>query len=457
MAFEKRHEKTGLFGEREHTPQHGIPHDGHDELNLAELPLSGVADRYLDGRNIAVYSYQVRDADRRGHVSRDLVISGSDSYGLPTAKDEDVLLACIQLSRAGDCQGGPTRFTRYQLLKLLHWPNEGKYYQRLSTTLQRWRGVTIYTNRASYDGASKTWINAKFGVFDDLHVQERKSRTGKLMPSSSWFVWSEAMLSQIQSRQMRRLDLELYFRLLAPVAKRLYRILAQRFHEVDEVKFDLHELAFQRIRMTGAYNIAQIKRALANGIHELETHWELRRLAPQKRFIKKRRGEWEIVFARRRPVQILRADEKAAISRADLIVELTRRGIGPAMADELVSCHPVGSVELMLELFDWYRGRGQAKGPTFLVHSIRGAPGFRFPPGFRSRRRGQANGRSPIESPLRPTTSLSEQGGSLETGSETGFSAVGSMEHAANLAEPGDNIKSPVAASPVREMKQEMT
>jgi hypothetical protein len=160
--------------------------DGRDEMNLVEFPLSSVSNRYLDGRKTVVLDDQVWDRDRREHVARQLAISGSDRYGLPTAKDEDVLLAAIQLSRLGEFQRREVRFSRYELLKLLRWPDESKYYRRLSTSLRRWKGLTIYSNRAFYDHTRKSWVNRDFGIFDNLFIYEREQQEGASAPASSY-------------------------------------------------------------------------------------------------------------------------------------------------------------------------------------------------------------------------------------------------------------------------------
>src|SRR5262249_4006485 len=163
---EKREDAEGQGIGTHEGPRFELLDEGRDEMNLAEFPLSGIADRFLDGRKTVVLSDQVWDRDRREHVRRELAISGSDRYGLPVAKDEDVLLACIQLSSLGEFQNREVRFSRYELLKLLRWPDEGRYYQRASTALRRWKGVTIYSTRAFYDHARKSWVNRDFGVFD---------------------------------------------------------------------------------------------------------------------------------------------------------------------------------------------------------------------------------------------------------------------------------------------------
>ena len=117
--------------------------DGRDEMNLAEFPLAAIGDRFLDGTKTVVFSDTVWDREKREHLPRQLTISGSDRYGLPTAKDDDILLACIQLSSIGDFHDREVQFSRYELLKLMRWPDESRYYHRLSTSLRRWKGTTV--------------------------------------------------------------------------------------------------------------------------------------------------------------------------------------------------------------------------------------------------------------------------------------------------------------------------
>lgn len=356
--------------------------DGRDEMNLVELPLSGISDRFLDGRKTVVFTDEIWDRDLGQRVERELAISGSDRYGLPTARDEDVLLACVQLSSADDFRSREVRLSRYELLKLLRWPDEGKYYQRLATSLRRWKGVTIYSNRAFYDHAHKSWVNRDFGVLDNLYIYERESATSVTTAGRSWFVWNEVLFDSFQAGYLKKLDWDLYCRLTNPVAKRLYRLLDKRFYHASELTIDLKKLAFGKVRVSERYNTAQIKRALAHGIRELEALWDLQPLPMERRFVKRGRGQWEVVFQRRRP-----PSTKAAIARqearvVDLSDELSRRGIGPATAGDLVEQHPEATVRTMVELFDWYRARGQEKGPGFLVDSIRNPAKYRLPREF---------------------------------------------------------------------------
>ncbi len=166
-------------------------------MNLAEFPLSAICNRFLDGTKTVVFSDQVWDDVKKTHVPRSLTISGSDRYGLPTAKDDDVLLACIQLSSIGDFHSREVHFSRYELLKLLRWKDETKNYRRLSVSLRRWKGVTMYSDRAFYDHGRKSWVNRDFGVLDNLYVYEREQSEGRRAPASSWFVWNEVLFREL--------------------------------------------------------------------------------------------------------------------------------------------------------------------------------------------------------------------------------------------------------------------
>ncbi len=62
--------------------------------------------------------------------------------------------------------------------------------------------------------------------------------------------------------------------------------------------------------------------------------------------------------------------------------ELIKRGIGPASAEELSLSHPSSQIQEMIELYDWYNSKAQARGPGFLVQSIRNPSAIARPPGF---------------------------------------------------------------------------
>ncbi len=362
--------------------------DGRDEMNLVECPLSAVSDRFRDGRKTVVFQDRVWDPDRQAFLKRELAISGSDRYGLPTAKDEDVLLACVQLSSKQDFRDRQVRFSRYELLKLLGWTDEGKSYKRVSQSLRRWKGVTVYSDRAFFDHARKSWVTRDFGVFDNLSVYERESAERAAAPRSSWFVWNEVFFDSFRSGYLKRLDWDLYCRLADPVAKRLYRLLDKRFYHGPEVVFDLKELAVRKVRLSDGYDSAQMKRALLGGIRELEAVWELHPLPAEERFRKVRRGQWQVVFRRKdaRPAPERKAADPTRVEA------LVTCGVSRAVAEGLAADHSA-NVLAATTLFDGHAAKGRPKGAGFLVDATRN------PDKYKSDDFAAAGGRPPARTP----------------------------------------------------------
>ena len=370
-----------------------------DELNLAEFPLAAISDRFLDGTKTVVLEDAVFDREQNKFLPRRLTLSGSDRYGLPTSKDDDVLLACIQLSRLNEFATRDVSFSRYEILRLLGWADESRNYERIATSLRRWKGLSIFSDRAFYDHEQKSWVNRDFGVFDNLVIYRREVIQGKAAPGCSRFVWNDVLFRSFQSGYLKQLDWNLYCRLTSPVAKRLYRFLDKRFYHSNRVEIDLLELGLRKVRLAASYNTAQMKRTLLKGIEELERVWELKPRLPEERFRKDSMGKWLVIFERRAKRSRESISPSAvsaitslstpplsqpAINPQNLERELVKRGIGPASAEELSLSQPSNRIREMLELYDWYNSRGQPRGPGFLVQSIKNPAAITLPPGFES-------------------------------------------------------------------------
>lgn len=375
---------------------------GIDELNLAEFPLASISERRLDGRKTVVFEEPLFDRNEGKTVIRRLTISGSDRYGLPTARDEDILLACIQISKLQDFQSRTVSFSRYEILKMLRMPDTTANYARIATGLRRWKGVSIFSDRAFYDHAQKSWVNRDFGILDSLYLYSREVAGAEQMTSSR-FSWNEVLFNSFQSGYLKRLDWNLYTSLESPIAKRLYRFLDKRFYHGSAVEMNLKELAVNRIGLPSTYNTAQLKRGLLTGISELEQRWELRPLGMEKRYTKQGRGEWLIRFEKKRsprPTKQALHDHsiphfEKSTGLQQVAVQLVKRGIGPASAEELSQSYPLHSIQTMIELFDWYNQRGQSRGAGFLVQSIKKPMAIELPKGFESSH--QANARRESE------------------------------------------------------------
>jgi hypothetical protein len=64
-----------------------------------------------------------------------LTISTSDTCGLPTPADDEVILRLIQLSSQQGYARHRVHFTRQELVELLGWPDNGNRYARVKQSL----------------------------------------------------------------------------------------------------------------------------------------------------------------------------------------------------------------------------------------------------------------------------------------------------------------------------------
>jgi hypothetical protein len=337
---------------------------GRDEMNLAEFPIALLTDQPLTGVKTLVFE------DRHGK----LTISGSDAYGLPTAPDSDVIVALLHLTKTRNDFTDPTvPFTRYELLKLLGWPDRGHYYQRLDESLNRWIGVTLYYEKAWWDNEVKCRVDAKFHILESVVLFDREVRRTlrarhQPLPSSS-FTWNKVFFKSCRDGNLKSLDVTTYFGLRSAVSKQMYRFLDKRFYLRPAWTFDLRELAFEHVGLSRNYAPRKVKEKLQPALEELEGVGVLEAMTAAERYIKVGRGEWQIRLVHKRTPTPVEA--KPEPEPADLEAELVHRGVTRNVAAELVRDFPADRIESQIEHVDRTRRKIRDKS-GFLVSAIRG-------------------------------------------------------------------------------------
>ena len=269
---------------------------GRDEMNLAEFPIALIADRVPTGQKTLYFE------DKHGR----LTVTGSDAYGLPTATDADVIVALIYLTKL---RNGFTdvkvHFSKYELIKLLNWPDDGAYYKRLDLSLNRWGGVWLVYDKCWWNNRLKRFTSAKMHIIDtvDFAEPDGRGRGGQSHLPLSTFTWNKTFIESCQADNLRQLDLDEYFSLKSAVSKRLYRFLGKRFYLQREWTFDLDEIAFDRVGLSRSYkgNAGKIKEKLQPAIAELERIGFLKPLGRNDRYTRIDRGQWSIRLARQSP------------------------------------------------------------------------------------------------------------------------------------------------------------
>lgn len=354
---------------------------GRDELNLAEFPIAVLGDRAPAGVKTLVFEDQIRDQGSGELVTRRLTVSGSDQFGLPTALDDDVVVALIQLTRAHNGFTDRTvQFTRYQLLQMLGWGDRGDSYDRIEESLKRWLGVTLFFEKAWWDKAEKAWVDEHFHLIDNVTLydaearrRKKKANPGTALPLSS-FTWNQVIFRSFQAENLKKLDLEAYFGLSLAPARRMYRFLDKRFYRRNRWQFDLREFACEHVGFARTYDNAQLRRKMLPSIRELEALGFLEPLPENERFIQVRRGEWRVMFLKRLTAPA-GADKALKALASGLEKDLLDRGVTASVVAELLTAHPAERVRVKLEVFDWLTENKDprvSKNPAgYLVKSIR--------------------------------------------------------------------------------------
>jgi hypothetical protein len=272
--------------------------NGRDEMNLVEFPFATLSDR-SDG--VQVLEFQVADADRESGlpVERKLSVTGDPKYGLPTAKDEEVYLGLLQLTKFHtDFKSPDVHFTRHELIRLLGWPNNDWAYERIATALARLTGVRLFYQNAWRDNANKVFKDrGGFGILDSYTIRDGRKGSGPVEDLHSEFRWNNVLFESFQAGYLKRLDYETV-RALGTKAKRLYRYLDKHFNppKYARLVFDLRTLACERLGFSRDYDAVQIRRALQPAVEELEALGFVAVEPVETRYRKIARGRWEVMF-----------------------------------------------------------------------------------------------------------------------------------------------------------------
>jgi hypothetical protein len=331
--------------------------NGKDEMNFAEFPIALLSDRVPKGQKSIEFVDQIYDARRKKMITRHRIIEGSEKYGLPTATDDAVILALIQLTKLkSDFKRPEVEFTRLELIKLLGWTNEGKNYDRIKLSLLRIANVTYNYDNAWWDGRQKTWTTKVFHIIETVEINDSRGSSVQKGLFPSRLVWNEVVFASFQAGFLRNIDFQLCMRLVHPIALRMYRFLGKRFYLEPDLTFELKEFAYQHLCLGRNYEGgSQIARKLQPAIDELESIGFLEPLSESERFQKKGR-DWSIRLIQKAidtslPPSLL--DQAAAEATPPLVTELTTRGVTTATAAELVNSRPAELIERQIEYFDW--------------------------------------------------------------------------------------------------------
>lgn len=335
---------------------------GTDEMNLAEFPLASLAARNETGQNTLLFEDTIFDEGANKQVERTVLIAGSDHFGLPTATDSDILLLLVHLTNVRNgLKEKRVEFSRYELIKFLGWPQDGRSYKRLDESLQRWTSVTLHYKHSWWEKPRKAWRSRSFHVLETLELRGRDEIHDDGL---SCFTWNDVIFESFRAGNLRRIDLSIYFNLKHAAARQMYRFLDKRFYNKSYLEFDLRPFATEHIGLSRRYDNYDLKRKLLPALRELEENDFLAAAAPQDRFYRKATGDWVITLRK--------AKEKQKPEDSKLVRELTGRGVNRKVARELVSKFTEERIEDKIRMHDSLVGERRINRPAgFLTAAIR--------------------------------------------------------------------------------------
>ena len=275
--------------------------DGRDEMNLVEFPFATLSERSGASK---VLEFQVDDYDRvtGKPVIRKLTVTGDAKYGLPTAKDEEVYLALLQVTKLHHGYSDPkVYFTRSELIKLMGWKNRDWSYHRIATAFCRLTGVRLFYENAWRDNAKKRFgSHGGFGLLDSFEIRDGRFRSPDRDETErlSEFRWNSVIFQSFQSGYLKKLDYS-KVRELGAIARRMYRYLDKHFHPPHRTTLspNLKVFAFEHVGLSRKNDTAQIRRALTKPIDELVTHRFILPCRERFRRVPGQWGEWEVEFS----------------------------------------------------------------------------------------------------------------------------------------------------------------
>lgn len=364
---------------------------GKDEMNLATFPMTALSTHIPPGARSLKFEDTI--VGKNGKlVKRTWTIQGGSEVGLPTATDEDVYVALMELTQRQGFDNQRVFFSRYDLAKRLGWSPGGWSYQRLEESLKRLSGVSIHAQNAFWDNEAKSYVTAGFTLIQGFHIYEEVTgrKTERDQPHS-WIMWSDQLYKSFKSGYLKFLDTELYFSLSTSTARRLYRYLDRQFGEDDRFTIDLFKLAHEHLGISRNFQYAsEIIRKLEPSLEELVQRmylerWEVKDHAisfvrsPNARHEPFDTSAEEFANTVDLPFDSVRmVEEKLDVAVEDRIEDqadrlakmLVERGVSPREAKKLVQLNlgSLDKVQLAMEYFDSLMAQG--------VHGIKNPGGF---------------------------------------------------------------------------------
>jgi len=255
---------------------------------LYPLPIGLLSNAKLGQSSLEVDD-TIHDPETGRNHRRKLRLVAPPSFGTPTSRDEEVLLGLIELTIKRERPSATLCFSKWQLAKLLGWPEDAQAFKRISDSLHRWANCTLNWDNGTWSKEDRFWVDDSFQVLKSIACPD----------DSFWScVFEDSIFTGLQELSETPIDFKLLASLNSVLSKRLYRVLAVRFLRFPTLEVSLSALAYDDLGLSRTYATGPLKRRLGVAIKELERRGFLTPMHPELRFQRLCKGQWVVSFTR---------------------------------------------------------------------------------------------------------------------------------------------------------------
>jgi len=346
---------------------------GRDEINLAEFPL-WYHGKYPPKTKTLVYTSTINDSGAGRIIERKMTVRGVEEYGLPSARDGDVLIALFKLAwQDNQFESRTFSFTFKELLDELEWDDSGKNYDRIEMAIKRWDSVHI-TYDGWYDKGIQGWADGPMlcGILGGGKLQTKRKRHLK-----STMRWHEDFYETLRNKNILEVDHSAYKKLKTPSAKQALRFLSKEFGIKPIVNIELRQLACEHFGLSRTYKPNKLRSLCDEIFEQLEAVNKIQPAGPEGRYVRESRSVWMVTIKKPRHTP-LPADARQGKLFADnpldnsLVGKLVKRGVDQQGAEELTAKHSATIIERQIEIYDWKLRNGAKRiekpGPYLRTH-----------------------------------------------------------------------------------------
>src|SRR5918995_6191698 len=236
------------------------------EGNFEEHPYFRVGDRNAS-TGILTYENELRTRD--GHILRQSwTVRAAHGRGLPGRFDQDVYVALLQMiDYKGLPEDGWLSFSLYELVELMGRSHSGRDYRQVRESLRRFATTSIESDNAFYHRGWKEYISDTFSLLSEVKRSDHEDPKGERTDRNRVLL-SQYFVDSYKANYLKSIDVEFYWSLSSPIAKRLYRLVDKKRNGRKLWEAELFLLKY-RIPLSDYKYVSKIKEKLAPAHDEL--------------------------------------------------------------------------------------------------------------------------------------------------------------------------------------------